>query len=150
MLKNGKIGWCSRAFCGNAPDDPIVIDAVNCIRPGRGLGYDKGGSRDLSLALQKQGSYLQAPMDKTRSMMTRAERDESAEIAKVRCHIERAFGILKKRFSILVSTISRDQFQLIDGILYACCFLNNLEGSIFKADQDEAEQSDDAAEGESV
>ena len=67
---------------------------------------------------------------KGRKQMTRQEVQESRRISRVRIHVERVIGRVRRNFRILDGVLPLNLLPQADNIVEACCGLTNLHRSV--------------------
>ena len=106
------------------------------IKPGDVILADRGFNISDELAIR--GAKLEIPsFTKGKKQLSRHELEKSCQLARVRIHVERVIGQLRKKYKILRSTLPitlvkrpSDTKPTIDLILVVTAALTNLSASV--------------------
>lgn len=138
ITPQGHISFISPGYGGRVSDKFIVQDSgfLDFLKPGDLVIADRGFLVHEDVALC--GASMMTPAFKgKRKQLDRSETEESRMLAKVRIHVERVIGTLKKKFSILMTELCHEMLTndhldvpLIDKIVHICCALLNWNPSI--------------------
>ena len=112
-------------------------DFLHRIEPGDMVLADRGFNVAEDLALY--GAKLEIPVfTKGKKQLSQEEVEYSQRLAKVRIHVERVIGLMKKKYTILQSVLpvslikhtGDENYATIDRILTVCASLTNLSPAI--------------------
>lgn len=131
---SGTISFISRCWGGRVSDKYITqhSDFLHRIEPGDMVLADRGFNIAEDLALY--GAKLEIPaFTKGKKQLSQEEVEYSQRLAKVRIHVERVIGLMKK-YTILQSVLpvslikhtGDEDYATIDRILTVCASLTNL------------------------
>ena len=141
ITPTGSISFISQAWGGRVSDKEITqkcgfLDLINfgdCVMADRGFNI----ADDLALC----GAHLVIPaFTRGKSQLPQQEVEKSRQIARVRIHVERVIGQLRKKYRILKNTLPVNLIKcpsdrsrsncMIDRILIVAAALTNLSNSI--------------------
>lgn len=131
----GTISFLSQCWGGRVSDKIITQQSTffNYLEPGDQVLADRGFLISDDIACY--GATLIIPsFTRGKKQLSQEEIERSKQISKVRIHVERVIGTLKKRYKILSGTLSvslikhkNDQgLSSIDKLLVVCSALTNL------------------------
>jgi len=121
---NGAITFVSKFWSGCVSDKEITqkCGVLALMEPGDNIMADKGF---YIHELLSPGVSLNIPPFKgTRDQLTPVEAEETAHIASVRIHVERAIGRVKN-YHILDGLLPLSLHPIANQIFTVCCFLTN-------------------------
>jgi hypothetical protein len=135
----GTISFLSQCWGGRICDKNITQQSnfLNYLEPGDQVLADRGFTIGDDIACY--GASLIIPsFTKGKTQLSLKEVEQSKQISKVRIHVERIIGALKKRYQILSGTLSVAMIKhkddkgvcIIDKLLVVCSALTNLGESI--------------------
>ena len=135
----GSIAYISAAWGGRVSDKVITQQCgfLNFIDPGDVVLADRGFNVQDDIAIK--GGKLEIPaFTRGKQQLSREEVERSRQLARVRIHVERVIGQMRKKYSILNGTLpitllkkSTDTtITTVDKILVVCAALTNLSRSV--------------------
>ena len=139
MSPTGSIAYISAAWGGRVSDKVITQQCgfLNFIDPGDVVLADRGFNVQDDIAIK--GGKLEIPaFTRGKQQLSREEVERSRQLARVRIHVERVIGQMRKKYSILNGTLpitllkkSTDtNVTTVDKILVVCAALTNLSRSV--------------------
>lgn len=130
IAPNGSIVYCSDAYPGSTSDKEITkhCGIIEQLQTGDLVLADKGF---LISDIMPPGVQVNIPPFLMAPQFTQSEAQESRNIARARCHVERANSRLKK-YRIL-RTIPKSFFTRISMMIQVCAGLVNFENPLFKS-----------------
>lgn len=126
----GAVSFLSVGFGGRASDKHITIKSgfINKLFPGDCVLADRGFL--VQREINEVGATLKMPsFTKGKKQLSAKEVDESRQLARVRIHVERVIGRIKK-FRILQGVIPITQADLLNSAMVTICAIVNLNNSI--------------------
>ena len=122
----GCITFVSKLWSGRVSDKEITqkCGVLQLLEDGDNIMADRGF--DISNILPPGVSLNIPPFKGTRIQLTAEETEETARIAAVRIHVERAIGRVKN-FHILDGVISLSLQPILNQIFSVCCLLTNFQ-----------------------
>ena len=135
----GSIAYISSAWGGRVSDKVITQQCgfLNLINPGDVVLADRGFNVQDDIAIK--GGKLEIPaFTRGKQQLSREEVEKSRQLARVRIHVERVIGQMRKKYTILNGTLpitlvkkpSDTTVTTIDKILLVCAALTNLSRSV--------------------
>ena len=120
----GAITFVSKLWSGRASDKEITKTCgfLNLLEPGDNVMADRGF--DIADILPAGVTLNIPPFKGSRAQLTPKESEETARIAAVRIHVERAIGRVKG-YHILDGTMPLSLCPLANQIFAVCCLLTN-------------------------
>ena len=128
----GTISFLSQCWGGRISDKSITQQS-NFLEPGDQILADRGFTISDDIACY--GASLIIPsFTRGKKQLSQEEVEQSKQISRVRIHVERVIGTLKKRYRILTGTLSVSMIKHrndegvsnIDKLLVVCSALTNL------------------------
>jgi len=121
---NGAITFVSKLWSGRVSDKEITqkCGVLALMEPGDNIMADRGF--DIHELLPPGVSLNIPPFKGTRDQLTPVEAEETAHIASVRIHVERAIGRVKN-YHILDGLLPLSLHPIANQIFTVCCFLTN-------------------------
>ena len=121
---NGLVTFVSKLWSGRVPDKQITKESglLEMIDYGDNVMADRGF--DISNILPDGVTLNIPPFKGSRSQLIAAETEETARIAAVRIHVERAIGRIKN-YHILDGVIPLSVTPVTDQIFNVCSHLTN-------------------------
>jgi len=130
----GSIVFISKAWGGRVSDKQITQECgfLDLIDPGDVILADRGFNIADDLAIR--GAKLEIPsFTRGKAQLSQQEVEKSRQLARVRIHVERVIGQLRKKYKILQGTLPItlvkrpiDTIPTIDKILIVTSALTNL------------------------
>ena len=106
-----------------------ILDLVRSIPPGKSVMADRGF--EIQDLLVPNGLLLNIPPFKDASgVLTAPDVLRTQQIARVRIHVERVIGQVKKTFRYFRGTIPLSEEGTINQAWTVCCLLTNFKGPI--------------------
>ncbi|XP_068688434.1 uncharacterized protein [Montipora foliosa] len=147
ITPQGCISFVSEAWGGRTSDKYLTENCglLNNLLPGDLVIADRGFTVHDGVAL-KQAKLIIPAFTKGKEQLDPVDVERTRGIAHVRIHVERVIGLLRRKYTILESTLSVDfltcnptgnpeiQVPMIDRILRVCSGLVNLCGPIVPFD----------------
>ncbi|XP_035678171.1 uncharacterized protein LOC118416983 isoform X1 [Branchiostoma floridae] len=135
----GCISFISKAWGGRVSDKYLTENCgiLRKLEPGDIVLADRGFTIADSVAFQ--GAKLHIPaFTKGKKQLSASEVETTRKIANVRIHVERVIGLVRRKYSVLQSTLPiplvkskpGDALAPIDKITRVCCALTNLSDSV--------------------
>eukprot|EP00795_Rhopilema_esculentum_P003489 gene3489-1871_t len=121
---NGAIIFVSKLWSGKVSDREITLKSgvLSLLEPGDNIMADRGFN---IFDILPCGVSLNIPPFKgSRSQLTPQEAEETANIAAVRIHVERAIGRVKN-YHILDGVLPLSLYPVANQIFTVCCYLTN-------------------------
>ena len=135
IAPNGTFIFVSQLYTGSISDRELTkesgfLDFLSSVPKGKSIMADRGF--DIQDLLAKYDILLNIPAFRTSATAHLKEADVVAtqKIARVRIHVERAIGQVKKRYHILNGVIPLSLTGSINQIWSVCCLLANFSGPI--------------------
>ena len=132
IAPQGVISYVSKCWGGRVSDKYITENCgiLNKLTPGDIVLADRGFDIADSIGIQQCQLYTPA-FTRGKSQLSALEVHETRTIANVRIHVERVIGNVKKKYSVLQSTIpvhftTKRELPVIDYIVSVCCALSNM------------------------
>ena len=125
---NGAFTFASTAFRGRLTD-PVVTRLcgyLDVIHPGGLTGADKGFDMIADFSAKKAILVIPPKAFNGQKIYTQDEMMDTAKIARVRIHVERAFKRAQE-YKILHNKIPVTMFDIWGSIFRVCCLLTNFE-----------------------
>ena len=121
---NGAITFVSKLWSGRVSDKEITKKSgvLDLLEPGDNVMADRGF--DLKEILPSGVTLNIPPFKGRRNQLTPRETEETAQIASVRIHVERAIGRVKN-YHILDGTLPLSLYPVANQIFTVCCYLTN-------------------------
>ena len=139
ITPQGVVSFISKAWGGRASDKYITehCKLLDHLIPGDVVLADRGFNIAESVGVMQAQLHIPA-FTKNRSQLSALEIEQTRTVANVRIHIERVIGNIRKKYSILQSTLPIDFLvkrtdedkPLIDYIITVCCALCNVCDSV--------------------
>jgi len=128
VAPNGAIIFVSELFTGSISDRQLTIQSgflemLKGVPSGKSVMADKGF--DIQDLLVKHGLILNIPPFKGATPLWLSDVQKTQTIARVRIHIERVIGQVKRRYHILQGAIPLTTAGSINQIWSVCCMLTN-------------------------
>ena len=138
IVPKGALIFISQWYTGSVSDRQLVIDSgllrlLENIPPGKSIMADKGF--EIPDLLVKTGHLLNIPPLKCPQLFAEEDVQKTESIARVRIHVERAIGQVKKSFHIFESILPFMLAGSINQIRTVRFLLSNCIGPLI-ADQD--------------
>ena len=127
----GAVIFVSDVWGGRATDKAITLDGnlIDLVEPYDVVLADRGFLvRDEFAVLNVK--VVTPHFTRGRKQMTRKEVQESRRISRVRIHVERVIGRVRRNFRILNDVLPLGLVPQINNIVVACCGLTNLHGTV--------------------
>ena len=139
VAPNGAIIFVSELFTGSISDRQLTmqsgfLEMLKSVPHGRSVMADKGF--DIQDLLVKHGLLLNIPPFKGSTALQFSDVQKTQTIARVRIHVERVIGQVKRRYRILQSVIPLSTAGSIYQIWSVCCMLTNFRKKIINEDHD--------------
>lgn len=139
ITPQGVISFISSAWCGRVSDKHLTehSDFLKNLLPGDIVLADRGF--DIADSVGYYGASLKLPaFTRGKNQLLATDVEETRKIANVRIHVERVIGLVRRKYTILQSTLpvelisakSGDSRAPVDKIATVCCALTNLSDSI--------------------
>ncbi|XP_066303870.1 uncharacterized protein [Branchiostoma lanceolatum] len=135
----GCISFISKAWGGRVSDKYLTENCgiLKKLLPGDIVLADRGFNIADSVAFEGAKLYIPA-FTKGKKQLSALEVETTRKIANVRIHVERVIGLVRRKYTILQSTLPiplvkskpNDALAPIDKITRVCCALTNLSDSI--------------------
>ena len=142
IAPQGFVNFISKGWGGRTSDKHLTENCgyLNYLLPGDTVLADRGFTLKDSVAMY--GAKLEIPaFTKGKAQLSSSEVNQTRHIASVRIHIERVIGNIRKKYSILDSTIpitllqtDDSGFTTLDKIVRVACALSNVCESIVPFD----------------
>ena len=137
VAPNGAIIFISELFTGSISDRKLTIQSgllemLKTVPRGRSVMADNGF--DIQDLLVKHGLLLNIPLFKGSAALQFSDVQKTQTIARVRIHMERVIGQVKRRYRILQSVIPLSTAGSINQIWSVCCMLTNFHKKIINED----------------
>ena len=142
ITPQGTISFVSEA-CGGRTSDKYITESCGILEnllPGDTVMADRGFTISESVGL-KHGKLVIPAFTKGMAQLDPLDVERSRGIARVRIHVERVIGLLRRKYTILEGTLptkflssTQSQGPLIDSILRVCSALVNCCPSIVPFD----------------
>ena len=134
IAPNGCITFVSELYTGSISDREITIDSgilnlLKSVSPGKAVMADRGFEiQDLLVAT---GHVLNIPPFRDSSgVLQQRSVINTQQIARLRIHVERVIGQVKRTFRILQGILPLSVEGCINQIWTVCCLLTNFKGPI--------------------
>ncbi|KAJ1520387.1 hypothetical protein ONE63_003522 [Megalurothrips usitatus] len=147
ITPQGTVSFISSGW-GGRTSDKFVTEAASTgffdkLNPGDVIMADRGFNIGETSGIHQARVLMPAFMN-GRSQLSATDVEETREIARVRIHVERVIGLLRRKFHILSDILSLSALQpqktedrsRIDQIVVICCALCNLCPPIVPLDDD--------------
>lgn len=134
IAPNGCITFVSELFTGSISDRNItiqsgILDLLKSVPPGKSVMADRGF--EIQDLLLQAGLILNIPPFKGASgVLSTGDVIRTQQIARVRIHVERVIGQVKKTFRIFRGAIPMSLEGSINQMWTVCCLLTNFKGPI--------------------
>ena len=139
ITPNGSISFLSRCWGGRVSDKNLISNTpfYKLLLPGDVVLADRGFTIEEDMMIY--GAKLEIPsFTKGKKQLSQREVEQSAQLSRVRVHVERVIGALKNKYTILKGPIPTpmvkhaDDTEVanIDKILTVCAALTNLCPSV--------------------
>lgn len=138
VAPTGSITFISKAWGGRVSDKVITQECgfLDKILPGDVVLADRGFNVQDELAIRQ--AKLKLPLfTRGKKQLSQQEVEMSRQLARVRIHVERVIGQLRKKYKILQHTLPitlikqpKDPIPTIDHILVVTAALTNLSPSV--------------------
>ena len=139
ITPQGNICYVSETWGGRTSDKYLTENCgfLKHLLPGDMVMADRGFTISESVGL-KQAKLVIPAFTKGKSQLDPVDVEKTRGIASVRIHVERVIGLLRRKYTILESTLPTDfltctpdgptdaQVPVIDRIVRVCCALINL------------------------
>lgn len=147
ITPQGTVSYVSEAWGGRTSDKFLTENCgfLDKVLPGDMVMADRGFTITESVGL-KQAKLVIPAFTKGKSQLDPVDVEKTRGIASVRIHVERVIGLLRRKYTILESTLLTDflrynprgppdsQVPIIDRIIRVCSALINLCPSIVPFD----------------
>ena len=127
----GAVTFISQAWGGRATDKAITLESelMDLLEPYDVVLADRGFLvRDEMAALNVK--VVTPHFTKGKKQMTQREVQESRRISRVRIHVERVIGRLRRNFRILGGVLPLNLVPQVDNIVVSCCGLLNMHKGV--------------------
>ena len=127
----GAVTFISEAWGGRATDKAITLDSglMDLVEPYDVILADRGFLvRDEMAVLNVR--VLTPHFTKGKKQMSQKEVQESRRISRVRIHVERVIGRLRRNFRILNGVLPLNLVPQVDNIVVSCCGILNMHKGI--------------------
>ena len=134
IAPNGTFTFISQLFSGSISDRQLTIesgflDLLRSVPHGKSVMADRGF--EIQDLLVPHGLILNIPPFKgSASHLSQPDVVKTQKIARIRIHVERAIGQVKRRFRILHGTLPLSVYGSVNQIWTTCCLLSNLGGEL--------------------
>ena len=133
IAPNGSFIFISQLYTGSISDRQLVIESgllqlLEDVPPGKSVMADKGF--EIQDLLVKSGHILNIPPFKSSGAFSEKDVRKTQAIARIRIHVERAIGQVKRRFHIFDSAIPLTLAGSINQMWTVCCLLTNFSGPL--------------------
>ncbi len=142
ITPQGTVSFISKGWGGRTSDKYVTENSgfLDKIVPGDVILADRGFSMEESFGLYH--GVLKIPaFTKGKQQLDPIEIENTRGLAAVRIHVERVIGYVRKKYTILSSTISHsllehdgDTVMPLDKIVHVCCALTNVSESVVPFD----------------
>jgi len=143
IAPNGMITFISKGWGGRTSDKHVVEQCgiMNLLLPGDSIMVDRGFPIADILALYSVRLSI-PPFTRGKKQLSPKEVEQGRRISALRIHVERVIGLVRRKYSILQSTIpisllyhaAETQFTTLDKIVRVSCALCNTNGPIVPSD----------------
>ena len=134
IAPNGCITFVSELFTGSISDRTLtqqsgILDLMKLVPPGKSVMADRGF--EIQDLLVPAGLLLNIPPFRNASgTLSEANVKTTQQIARVRIHVERVIGQVKRTYRILQGMIPLTMEGTINQVWTVCCLLCNFKGPI--------------------
>ena len=130
---NGAFTFVSLGYCGKITDPAItrLCGYLDVIHEGGVTGADKGFDMHRDFLAKKALLVIPPKAAKGQEVFTHDQMADTAQVARERIHVERAFERAKE-FRILHNVIPVTMFDLFGPIFKVCCYLTNYQLPLIK------------------
>ena len=139
ITPQGVISFISSAWCGRVSDKYLTEHSnfLKHLLPGDLVLADRGF--DISDSVAYCGATLKLPaFTRGKDQLSAVDIEDTRKIANVRIHVERVIGLVRRKYTILQSTLPIDLLMAkggnsrapVDKIARVCCALTNLSDSV--------------------
>lgn len=142
IAPNGTFVFISQLFTGAISDRQLfeesgILPLLELVPRGKSIMADRGFEvQDL---LVKSGLLLNAPPFKgSRTSLTEEEVKKTQRIARLRIHVERAIGQVKRRFRIFDGVLPMVLSGSANQIWTVCCLLMNFGGPLIMSEDEDS------------
>ena len=127
----GAVTYVSQVWGGRATDKAITLDGdlMDLVEPFDVILADRGFLVREEFAF-KNVKVVTPHFTRGKKQMSRREVYESRRISRVRIHVERVIGRVRRNFRILSGVLPLNMVPQADNIVAACCGLTNLHHSV--------------------
>lgn len=133
IAPNGSFIFISELYTGSISDRQLVVESgflelLSTLPPGKAIMADRGF--EIQDLLVPSGTLLNIPPFKGPKSLAAADVLKTQKIARLRIHVERAIGQVKRRFHIFDSAIALSVAGSANQMWTVCCILTNFLGPL--------------------